>query len=475
MDIFVRNIPDQSSNKSLETFFRNNFRSFGIHEFTCWKLKSRGCAILTVVDAGKARQFLNVHGGRSQSGGRHSHIQGLKYINRDLFCTPSRFEPDEIVLETLRKQAKDKGNQTDRKNPAAELAEHLDREFKYSSLRCGLWDYQASNLVFVSEYSDTRMGCIKFGRKNLALVALVDGIDTGPYRLDIPYSSVQSITTGSFQNPSVTLTLSEAPKVYQESTSDANSFQTLFGALSLQWMAPTKSKLIRVASLGGAHESVIAGCLVYRVLISKPSEIQKIDLLLRQGRSMPASIPWPTSISAPKSLYSNDLDQLIAALRNQRSLLDFRVRFQVQRLAQNVYLSPGRVLELLPHVLQISLRSGGLIGAEAVRKLSRRLPFAGPDTDGKVFATENLRTLLSEGEQATIRELSHDFRTKRQHPEICLVHKAIVTPQVSTLEDQNQKQKIGYCEPMQIIQTISFASPSLMKTVSGCALTGLCP
>lgn len=35
MDIFVRNVPDQASNKNLELFFQNQFRPFGIDVFSC--------------------------------------------------------------------------------------------------------------------------------------------------------------------------------------------------------------------------------------------------------------------------------------------------------------------------------------------------------------------------------------------------------------------------------------------------------
>jgi hypothetical protein len=56
MDIFVRNIPDQASNKNLEIFFQKQFRPFSIDDFSCQKLKTRGCAILTVLDAEKRLQ-----------------------------------------------------------------------------------------------------------------------------------------------------------------------------------------------------------------------------------------------------------------------------------------------------------------------------------------------------------------------------------------------------------------------------------
>jgi len=323
MDIFVRNIPDQASNKNLEIFFQKQFRPFSIDIFSCQKLKRRGCAILTVLDAEKAQRFLDIYESASQKGITCTGAQALKYMGRDLFCSPSKFKSDEMLLLTLRKESKDKGNQARTKTSAVGSAEQVDRAFEYTWVRCGFWDYQASDLVFVSQVVDRRMGSIRFGKKNLALVARSDGTAPVTYRLDVPYSSVQSITTGSFQDPSVTITLSEAPRVYQQSTSDSNSIQSWFDALGLHSRPQANPKRRRVASLGGPHESIISNCLVYRALISDPSKICPIGLLLRKGWEMPPSIPWPTSVVTPRSLCATDMDLLISSLCNRYNSFTF--------------------------------------------------------------------------------------------------------------------------------------------------------
>lgn len=435
MDIFVRNIPDQASNKNLETFFRNQFRPFRIDDFSCHKLRSRGCATLTVLDAEKAQDFLRIHGVPSQKGEKHTKTKPLKYMNRDLLCAPSKSKSDKMLLQTLRKEAKDKVNQLRNKTSAVDSAEKFDRQFDYTLVQCGLWDYQGFNLVFVSQVMDPRTGSIMFGKKNLALVTHTNGTALGGYRLDVPYSSIQSITTGNIQDPSITLTLSEAPRIYQE------SLQSFFDTLSLQMRAPAKPKRKRVSSLGGVHEIVKSSCFVYRILISNPSKIRHIGLLLEKGWEMPPSIQWPTPVFVPTSLYATEMGRLTSALRNRYYSLGFGVQFQVQRLAQNGCLTPARVLELLPHVSQIFHRSGGLTAAEAIRKLSRQLPFAGPEIDGKEFAVENLRRLLSENEAASIRELSLNFRFMQPHPYIGLVYKATVSPAGIYLEGPEPETK----------------------------------
>ena len=441
MDIFVRNIPDQTSNRNLEIFFQKQFRPFSIDYFSCHKLKTRGCAILTVLDAQKAQRFLEIYGSASQNGTTRTRADALKYMDRDLFCSPSKSEPNEMLLQTLRKEAKDEGNQVRSRAIAGDSAEQVEREFDYTWIRCGFWDYETSDLVFVSQMVNRRMGSIKFGKKNLALIARSDSAVSETYRLDVPYSSVQSITIGSFQDPSLTITLSEAPRVYQLSISGPDSIQYRFSALGLYPNAQANPKRRRVASLGGPHERIISSCFVYRAFISDPSKIRPIGLLLEKGWEMPPSIPWPTSVTTPGSLYATEMDLLMSALCNGYNSFTFGLQFQVQRLAQNGYLTPARVLELLPHILQVFHRSGGFTAAEALRKLSRQLPFAGPEVDGKVFSIEHLGKLLRVNEEASTRELPHNFNAAKQHPHICLIHKALVTPAGVYLEGPEPEAK----------------------------------
>ena len=432
MDIFVRNIPDQASNKNLERFFQKQFRPLGIDDFSCQKLKTRGCAILTVLDAQKAQHFLELYGSASQRGTMGTRTHALRYMGRDLFCSPSKSKPDEISLKTLRKEAKDKRNQIRIKPFAGDSAEQVEREFEYTWIQCGFWDYEKSDLVFVSQFVNRRTGSIKFGKKNLALIARPDATSLVTYRLDVPYFSVQSITIGSFQDSSLTITLSEAPRVYQ---------QSLFSALELYPKAQVNPKRRRVASLDGPHEHIIGSCFVYRAFISDPGKIHPIGLLLQKGWEMPPSIPWPTSVVKPRSLYAAEMDMLISALCNRYNSFTFGLQFQVQRLAQNGYLTPALVLELLPHILQVFRRSGGFTAAEALRKLSKQLPFAGPEADGKAFAIEHIEKLLKENEKASTRELSHDFSIEKQHPHIGLIHKALVTPAGVYLEGPEPEAK----------------------------------
>ena len=133
MDIFVRNIPNQASAKNLESFFRDEFRPFRIHEFSCHKPRGRGYAIVTVLDAAKAQAFLKIHGEVSLQSLKQLRTPALKYMDRQLLCAPSKHKPDEVLLQTLRKDAKDKMCQTRSAVSATGSSGRVERKFEYTS------------------------------------------------------------------------------------------------------------------------------------------------------------------------------------------------------------------------------------------------------------------------------------------------------------------------------------------------------
>lgn len=176
----------------------------------------------------KAQRFLNIYESAFQKGTMRTkaQAQALKYMNRDLFCFLSKFKLDEILLQILRKETKNRENQTRIKTSADDFAEQIDCEFEYIWVRCGFWNYQASDLVFVSQIVNRRMSFIMFEKKNLMLMTRSNDSALVTYRLDVFYLSVQFITIESFQDSSLIITLSEASRIYQQSINDSNFIQS---------------------------------------------------------------------------------------------------------------------------------------------------------------------------------------------------------------------------------------------------------
>lgn len=156
---------------------------------------------------------------------------------------------------------------------------------------------------------------------------------------------------------------------------------------------------------------------------------------------MLSSISWSTSVVASKSLYAMKMNLLISTLCNRYNSFTFDLQFQMQRLAQNDYLTSAWMLKLLSHILQIFHHSSDFTAAETLRKLSRQLSFASFDIDDKVFIIECIEKLLRENEKISTWELSHNFSVTKQHSHVNLVHKTLIMSIDVYLEESKLKMK----------------------------------
>lgn len=109
MDVFVRNLPDQASEKQINNYFQKVLANLGIETYHCQKLKSRGLATITILDTAKARQFLSIYG-QTGSGARGyaSAPQRLQFMGRSVNCSQSNKPPDQFLLKTLEKEESDR-------------------------------------------------------------------------------------------------------------------------------------------------------------------------------------------------------------------------------------------------------------------------------------------------------------------------------------------------------------------------------
>jgi len=168
--------------------------------------------------------------------------------------------------------------------------------------------------------------------------------------------------------------------------------------------------------------------------------MRHIDSLLKQGQKLPPSISCATSVTKASKAFPEEMRALLSKLAHANQPLSFGVKFQMQKLAQNGFLPPARVLELLPEVTRIFTRSDSVICIEAVRKLFRQIPYAGPDADPRAFDLETLLQLIRQNETATANGCPM-FDLIQQHSHLALIHKATVTPTTIFLEGPEPESK----------------------------------
>lgn len=414
MEVFIRNLPDQTTEKELTNFLREPLAKLKIDSYHCRKLRGRGLATLTILDAKKGQVFLQIYGDQRL-------LTGLTYSRQRLYCNASRNPPDQLLLRNLAKQESDRVHAPKPKPKKSSSDAPLQRKFDIQSLACGSWDYEKAHLVFVSYVKENYAGTLSFGKRSLIL-NISKGVMYGVgYKLSMPYFTIRSITTVNFPDSSITISLSEAPRMYETPGDDLVKMLKL---LDLKGRSnPTKQR--RVTSIGGLGREHVSKCLVYRIVLKKPGDIDQIARL-KSAREIPRSFPWPTDVLLPNTSLTEDISQLQSILSTDPN--KFGLNFQLVRLSSNAYLPPRKVIGLVHEALEICERSGIAIATDAVQRLSSQIPYPGPDTKPEDFGLQGLIGLMRRSEAQSKRERKYWIKYQKQNDHLVLVHRATVTP-----------------------------------------------
>ena len=431
MDVFVHNLPPQTTENDLRRFLEPLLFANKVLAFHCSRLRKAGCAILTLLSRDDGLKVLRIF------------EDNICYQSRIVHCKPSHSEPNEWLLKSMQRDTKHRLKAQGRHGGGVTSKASSVEEFAVQSLACGLWDYRNDDLIFVSYFEDPTPGVIKFAKHNLELRLKDPGarMSIPEMRLDIPFDAIQSITTGNKQCPSLTISLTEAPRMYRLFEDDgarlaSHGLEQMLTSLGLlDKIAGTHQKIElgrkkqgwkRLCHLGGNHHQVVATCLVYRVVLRNSSDLQHIATLEKsRGREIPPMVPWFTQSTKPTTSFHAE----VAALKKKldaNTTFPFGLSFQLQKLNQNGCLPPAKVLAILPEVRKLVSRSGPETAIQVIRKLSTQLPFPGPATLAEDLDYEGLVRLIRTSEKLI--QTSHATHVQPQNPHLCLIYKAVVTP-----------------------------------------------
>ncbi|KAK4997696.1 hypothetical protein LTR66_002926 [Elasticomyces elasticus] len=433
MDVFIRNVPLHVTEKQLERFFRPTLAELGIDTYSCFKVAGKTFAILTVLDTVSATIFLDVYGLAPDAPRAARPHQQLRLFGSNIKCTLSNREPSDFLIRHLVFEAT--------KRAARKFAEHPDEpeptaipttvEFKIHALRCGVWDYIASQLVFIPHYRYESGGSVFFGAKQ-AIVVLPDGYALR-IRIDVDYYSIDLITTGSYGSPSLTFSLRNPPRFYIDQ--DEVDIAARLHQLGLNSSASTTNKPVRsrTMSIDTDHAKVVGTCFVYQLQLD-PDAILDVCQLLHEHRKMPASVRCPTPIVSPKEAFAVSFARLQHELSdlNLHGHLPFSVKYQAQRLTQNGRLGPLKVIELLRPIARLHGLFGSDTTVQAIRHLYTHVPDAGPHTEASNFSIDLLIEELNNGAQAYEHYKVDLVYSLPKHT--VLIHKIVVTPAGTYLE-----------------------------------------
>jgi hypothetical protein len=387
MDVFIRNVPIFIGDSELEKFIEPILKSLSINTFACRKVGST-YANLTFVNLREGQNFLAMHGQGKMP---------LRISGTPIYCSTSTKPPDKFQLRSLEMEAKKKKQNKisrveDQRNQ--KVNETTVHKFNSSSVSCGVWEYVGSELRFSCQITWKSPGEVKFARKSLIII-----LQSG-YRIDISYTSIQALTIGGHSRQSFTLSLHHTPTFSNIDLETLLKQKLMIAASKYRKKTPR----IRIPCLGSEHKTIAQSCLVYRIELT--------SILERQGRGLRFSPDIPTAIyqrtrsQQPQNPFTTEFRRMNDAFTSS-SFSDgekfitrgFPTLFQMQKLAQNGYLPPASVIELLPEAILMSERSGVDIAAEVIRKLFHQINFRGPETEAHNFDTQSLIELLRYNEE----------------------------------------------------------------------------
>ncbi len=179
---------------------------------------------MTVADVSKAQRFLALHG---QGSAKMKKIpQPIVHMNRLVSYSLSNKPVDAFSVKSLEREEKEKMMRALVPNSAIVKTDRrqIPRMFDIDELRCGQWDYNGQDLIFHDYYRLELTGQITFGPGGLFVTMSSKEPQFHPgNQLEMSYRSIDSYTTGSQKDPSLTFSLREAPKIFEKVNSDTVS------------------------------------------------------------------------------------------------------------------------------------------------------------------------------------------------------------------------------------------------------------
>lgn len=195
-------------------------------------------------------------------------------------------------------------------------------------------------------------------------------------RIDFRYGSVLEITIEDSIPPAITFTMFEAPRFFEKI--DVDPVAQLMAKLNLNirspnGRAPSDRRLgpdrKRLPYLDEQHKTVATSCLVYRLSL-QPYQCTQFGAFLDIGnlmasfakiRGMPIVLHQSPRICRSLEPYATGFKKLHGVLSSISIPLPFVLKFQIQRLAHDGYLSPSTILSLLPSFEKLSVSQFSIV------------------------------------------------------------------------------------------------------------------
>lgn len=215
--------------------------------------------------------------------------------------------------------------------------------FDVRSLVCGFYNYVNNKLVYSPEVEwETRKGLAKFVKGKL--IVMFSDYEC-PKRIEIPYRIIEAIVI-STQPPALTLTLWEAPRLFQE---EDQSLAQLMASLGVrqQIQKPPRTRLCELPHGTQSHRIISGQSLVYRLVVSPVEFAEKTKRLLDLDIFSISHYHFPDLPSNEHKSLVEGLKSFNGAIQKCAEVVPFSVLYQLEALVKNGFLLPWTVERLL--------------------------------------------------------------------------------------------------------------------------------
>jgi hypothetical protein len=439
MEVFVRDVPEQVTEKGLRNLLQPYMRKISIDIFYCHKQRHKRFAFLIFLEPNDGNRFLQKYGQTKPPALQFNQPPKIQILMTPIYCAISKKSPNQHVLRSLEKEKNDKKARIQTVNITEISKQPPKKDFPCSSVSCGVWSYAGTELVYVPCSTTHANGQAKFGARSL-LVRL----DSGK-RIEFLYSSMYGITMEDAPQPSFTIHLwNEPPRFYEEDSS--GSIESLVSrTANLNISSQRAQKRRRVAALTPEHAQIVGICFVYRIILAQSvSEAnnnanQRIEVHMRALQKMPGLPPilhQQIDSYRPKRTLAGDLKALDSTLTSL-STFPWRLKFQIRLLVSNGFLTPSQTIGMLPEFQKLHNLSDMATCIAAIQKFRNQIPYAGAETDATDLELGSLLKLLGKAEvQAKVDQQLHSGEggQRSSWENLAIIHRVTITPAGSYLD-----------------------------------------
>jgi hypothetical protein len=209
--------------------------------------------------------------------------------------------------------------------------------------------------------------------------------------------------------------------------------------ISFAYRCPSIIQLIANILLIRIHNNrsrILATCLVYRFTVENGSDIFE-EIKHKSMGAAPMLQSTPLAGVPAQATLDDQISQLDGEITKYK--FPYRLRFQLQRLWTNTYLSPHEVKCLLHEISEVRRRSGDAIGVRVVRRLSSQIPYAGPEIAPASLELTRWLELIKIAEESLCGDRVGSLGGMKLGKGAILIHKVTVTPTGVYLEGPDEE------------------------------------